>query len=90
VVNTTNETEKKRVAKPMTNAAAPNTSKNVDNAQLNSGETKLNGNGKVILANQFSPVYFAMPASPNSQAKINLNTSCGNHVPIDSSSEVTH
>jgi len=68
VVNTTNETEKKSVEKSMTNAAAPNISKNVDNEQLNSGETKLNGNGKGILESQFSPVYFAMPASLNSQA----------------------
>ena len=74
--------EKNRVAKPNTKANAPAISKNIERFQLTSGGNRLKGNGKVKSANQLVPWCFSRPASPNSQANINLNASCGSHVLI--------
>ena len=51
--------EKKRVARPSTNAKAPIISKYVAMPQLISGCKRLKGNGKVISAKQLLPCSFS-------------------------------
>jgi len=79
MVNISSDIEKKRVASPNANANAPTISKNVAMPQLMSGGSKLNGNGKIKLANQLLPCSFSKPASPNSQASMSLKNNEGSH-----------